>query len=62
MAERKYFDYDETKITPSQAAKKRWKERNREKYLAHERERARIRYAEDPKKHLERHKQGDGSD
>ena len=56
MSERKYFDYDETKLTPSQAAKKRWKERNRESYLAQQRKRARERYAEDPEKYNERHK------
>ncbi len=40
----------------AQEVKERWKERNRESYLAQQRERARVRYAEDPEKHLERHK------
>lgn len=56
MAERKYFDYDINVISPAQAAKKRWKERNRDKYLAQQREYARIRYDEHKERELHRHK------
>lgn len=55
MTERKYFDYDETELTPAQAAKKRYKLRNREKVLQSAREYARKRYHANLERERERH-------
>ena len=56
MAERKYFDYDENELTPSQAAKKRYKQKHREKVLEDARVYAKKRYAENTEREKARHK------